>query len=155
MSEVDGRTAHRSAPQDYAQRKSEFTETVNVLGRAVQALTKKRSFLEVQTELPKMFLLIQQLTGKSVNEGNMGMATGYLVDLKKQTAVDLQNDTAANLKARKVYNEEMLLSAQANAQHEFIKAQQEKIRAANRKRKGEDVEVGGASVFSLTGDSGN
>jgi preprotein translocase subunit Sec61beta len=74
-----------------------------------------------------MFELIQQLTGKSVNEGNMGMATGYLVDLKKQTAVDLQTDTAANLKARTVYNEEMLLSMQANAQHNFIKMAQEKI----------------------------
>jgi len=70
----------------------------------------------------------------------MGQATGYVVDLKKQTAVDLQGDTIDNVNARKVYTKEMLLSEQAIAEHEFIKRTQEGIKAENMKLKGEYVE---------------
>ncbi|CAD7971342.1 unnamed protein product [Amoebophrya sp. A25] len=126
---------------DFNKRKGENIETLNVLTKAVSVLSKPRSFLQTEREERQRTLaLVQQLTGKSVGEGTMGQATGYLVDLKKQTAVDLQGDTIENVNARKSYTKEMLLSEQAIAEHEFIKKTQEGILAENMKLKGEYVE---------------
>eukprot|EP00392_Amoebophrya_sp_AT5.2_P018940 g19603.t1 len=125
---------------EFSKRKGENIETVNVLTKAITTLSAPRGlFLQTGAEeREKTFALVQQLTGKAVGEGTMGQATGTF--LKLQTAVDLQQDTAENVNARKVYTKEMLLADQAIAEHEFIKRTQEAILAENMKLKGEYVE---------------
>ncbi|CAD7940657.1 unnamed protein product [Amoebophrya sp. A120] len=127
---------------EFSKRKGENIETLNVLSKAIGVLSKPKSmFLQAEAEEMKQTLaLVQQLTGKAVGEGTMGQAAGYLIDLKKQTAVDLQQDTIENVNARKVYTKEMLLAEQAISEHEFIKRTQEGILAENMKLKGEYVE---------------
>lgn len=139
--------------ENFAKRRGEITETLNVLSRAVTALTKPRnSFLEVDTETKKQLALLEQLTGKSVGEGTMGAATGYLVEMKKESAVDLQQQTRDILKSRANFNHETLISMQAVAQHEEIKMTQEGILAKNKQSKGGDVKAYNAAKQQMDAD---
>jgi len=138
---------------NFAKRRAENTETLNVLSKAIGALTKKKgSFLEVDSEAEKSIALVEQLTGKSVGEGSMGAATGYLVEMKKATAADLQQQTKDILTSTANHNKETLISMQAIAQHEEIKSTQEGILAKNLEKKGSDVKEYNAAKKTLDAD---
>lgn len=128
--------------EDYAKRKAASVETLNVVARGIEALKKggRNSFLQMTEQEKKAISFVESMTGKSVNEGGIGQVIGYLQELRKSTAAELQADASDNMSARTVYHKSMLLSMQMVAQQEQIIAINEEKRAKNMKMKGEDTE---------------
>jgi len=129
----------------FAKSKNEFIETVNVLGKALEAMgaaflqqDSKTSFLQAESkQIKETLALVQEMTGKSVGEGNMGQAAGFLSQLKEETAMNLQSATKAYLDGKAAFQQGMMAQQQMVSIQTAVIAAYEKEKAEALKAKGQ------------------
>jgi len=149
----------------FAKSKNEFIETINVLGKALEALgaaflqegksSSKTSFLqatESSKQMRETLALVQEMTGKSVGEGNMGQASGFLSQLKEETAMNLQSATRAYLDGKAAFQQGMMAQQQMVAIQNAVIAAYEKEKAEALKAKGNMMKEYVATKKKMDGD---
>lgn len=144
----------------FAKSKNEYIETINVLGKALEAMgaaliqqDSRTSFLQAESQqLKKTLALVQQMTGKSVGEGNMGQASGFLSQLKEETAMNLQSATKAYLDGKAAFQQGMMAQQQIVAVQTAVIAAYEKAKADAIKAKGEMMKEYIATKEKMDGD---